>query len=319
MTRSKSSKKSQDDGGANPSNEAEDPTRGMFDGIQSIAGVIEVIPGDVSPEERARARQMLDALQKIRDAAPQTAVEAQASPSSDITPSGAKRKRTKLDDALAAALSHVGYRRIAKFTYRGEWSTPVVEHVLTFDAYGVPKVYLSGDAGLRNPQASAFADQCLSRYGTPQFLKVLRESGYVYPPWWCQTHFPIGRLFGWKVRSSLDMTFLSSEDAASSVAKSVAADLLPLVRRVVSLETFLDFLARNEEPLLWVRAGPGTQAAIVAYLACAVGCSRVWTRAQLLRDPKLMLGSIDSARLTPEAYVDHILDDAEAAVAEKGA
>ena len=41
--------------------------------------------------------------------------------------------------------------------------------------------------------------------------------------------------------------------------------------------------------------------------------------AQLLRNPKLMLGSIDESRLMPESYVDHILDDAEAAVAQKSA
>lgn len=41
-----------------------------LDEPQSIAGVIGVVPGEVSPEEKARARQMLNALEQIRERSP---------------------------------------------------------------------------------------------------------------------------------------------------------------------------------------------------------------------------------------------------------
>jgi hypothetical protein len=292
---------------------------GMFDQTQSIAGVIGVIPGEVSPEEKARARQMLNALQQVRDRSPISAAQnatPKAREHSVAASQDVKRKRVKLDDIFAPALAEVGYKKVAKLTYRGEWSTPEVEHVLTLDTSGSPKVYLGGVAGLRNPRTSAFADQCRNRYAHPVILRCLRESGYVYPPWSCPSGLPLFALtpdrFSWR----LDLSAQSPSDLAQALSEFVRSKLVPLVSPVISTAAFLEFLERNEEPVLWARMGGSTQAAIVAFLARKLGIAREKTKASLITRAKLIENGIDTTRLTPETYIDHILDDAEVAVAQ---
>jgi hypothetical protein len=286
---------------------------------QSIAGVIGVVRGEVSPEEKAQARQMLNALQQVRDRSPPLTgpkTDSRAQEHSDAASHNVNWKRVKLDDVLAPALAEVGYKKVAKLTYLGEWSTKEVEHVLTLETYGVPKIYLYGDAGLRNPQASAFADQCRDRYADPGLLRCLRETGYVYPPWFCPTQFPIGLLLGGKLPWSLDMSACSPNEVARTLAESVRSKLVPFVSPVVSAAAFLEFLERNQEPVLWVRTSGCAQAAIVAYLAAALGVDRATTKTRLLQNARSIVGCLDETRLTPESYIEHILDDAEVAVAQ---
>jgi hypothetical protein len=149
--------------GATTQSAAGRPGSAMSDQTQSIAGVVGVDPGDVSLEEKVRARQALNALRQIRDRSPRpTEQNADSQPSKhpEATTSDVSARFSRLDEILAPALAEVGYKKVAKRTYRGDWSTSDVEHTLTFDADGTPKVYLYGTAGLRNPRATAFADQC---------------------------------------------------------------------------------------------------------------------------------------------------------------
>ena len=287
----------------------------MPDQPQPIAGVIGVTGPQVSLEEKAHARQMLNALQQIRDRSPRP-TGPDPDPHSEAASRSASPKRKKLDDLLAPVLAEAGYKKVAKLTYRGEWSTPEVEHVLTLETYGVPKIYLYGDAGLRNPQASTFADQCTERYADPLILRCLRESGYVHPPWHSPTHFPIGLLIRGKLPWSLDMSTYSPSELARTLAESVRSKLVPFVSPVTSASALLEFVERNEEPVLWVRTGGCLQAAIVAYLAAVLGVNRATTKARLLQNVRSMSGWLDERRLTPESYIDHILDDADAAVGQ---
>ncbi len=293
------------------------PGSAMFDHMQSIAGVIGVVPGEVSPEEKARARQALNALRQIRDRSPRpTEQNADSRPSKPLeaTTSDTRARFSRLDEILAPALAEVGYKKVAKRTYRGAWSTPDVEHILTFDAAGTPKMYLYGDAGLRNPRANAFADQCRDRYADRGLLQCLRETGYVDPPWFCPTQFPIGLLIRGKLPWSIDMSAYSPSELARTLAESIRSKLVPFVSPVTSMAAFLELLERNQEPVLWVRTGGCVQAAIIAYLAAALGVDRAATRARLVQNVRWMTAWLDETRLTPEIYIDHILDDAEAAV-----
>ncbi len=291
----------------------------MPDQPQTIAGVIGVVPGEVSPEEKARARQALNALRQIRGRSPRpTEQNADSRPSKHLeaTTNETSARFSRLDEIVAPALAGVGYEKVAKRTYRGDWSTPEVEHILTFDADGTPKIYLYGDAGLRNPQASAFALQCWARYADPVFMQYLREDGYVRQPWYCPTHFPIGILTNGKLPWWLDMSAYSPSELARTLAESVRSKLVPFVSPVTSAAALLEFVERNEEPVLWARTGGCLQAAIVAFLAASLGVSRATTKPRLLKNTRSMTAWLDETRLTPETYIDHILDDAEAAVAQ---
>jgi hypothetical protein len=142
---------------------------------------------------------MLNALQQIRDRSPR-ANDQNADPRSrehsDAASVDVKRKRMKLDDILAPALAEVGYKKVAKLTYRASWSTEDVEQFLSFDTYGNPKQYLTGDAGFRNLKAEAFAEQCQQRYASKTYFLCMPKGGYVYPPYFCLMNFPIGWFFG---------------------------------------------------------------------------------------------------------------------------
>ncbi len=283
---------------------------------QSIAGVIRRVGGKVSPEEQAEAKRLLKVIEKIRSRLPEASGgDPRASGTSDpgASATSAKPKHAELDDILAPGLAEAGYRKVAKLTYRGEWSTPEVEHVLTFETYGVPQDYLCGDAGFRNRAAEAFATECRQRYAHRGILRALRDSGYKYPPWFCSMRFSIGGLFGWKTRELIDMTEYSSDQLARTITELVRSKLIPFVTDIVAIASLLNLLERDDAPMIWVRTG-GSRFAIVAYLAAAIGADRVKTRATLLKHAGILRTWVDAPRLTPETYIEHILDDAEAAV-----
>jgi hypothetical protein len=289
----------------------------VADPPQSIAGVIAAVPGKASPEEKARARRMLDAFGLIRDRSPAPVgrdAEPQSRGISDAASGDVKRKQTNLDDIFAPALIAVGYKKVAKLTYRAGWSTDAVEQFLAFDAYGAPKQYLSGNAGFRNTKAEAFAEQCQQRYVSQTYFRCMPKGGYVYPPFFCLMNFSIGSLLGWEVRDSLDMWGLSPDELASAVVEPIQSKLIPFVGGITTIEGLHDLLESDREPLRWYSRGPYYRAALVAYLARTLDVARETTKASLMAHAKLIENGIDTTRLTAESYIDHILDDANAAV-----
>ncbi len=230
---------------------------------------------------------------------------------------GAKgANRVKLDDLLTKALAPARYRRVEKLTYRANWSTDDVEQFLLFDTYGNPKQFLTGNVGLRNAKAETFADQCQQRYACKTYFQCMPKGGYVYPPFFCPMHFSIGSLFGWGARGSLDTLDFSPDELARAVVEPIQSTLIPCIGGITTIERLHDFLESDREPLRWYMRGPCHRAALVAYLARTLGVPREKTRASLLSHASLFDDGIDTTRLTPETYIDHILDDAEAAVAQ---
>lgn len=221
-----------------------------------------------------------------------------------------------LGDVLAEALAPLGYARVEKLTFRAEWSTRDVEHVLRFDTYGNPKEFLTADAGLRNNEAEAFAKQCKGRYAHPMFLQAKSQDGYWNSPWFCPMHFSLGELLRWGLRSSINLAGKTSEQVAEAIVPGVQSKLLPLVGAIRTTASLLAFLERDAEPLLWIMRAPFYRAALVAYLAGKLGRRREETRDLLRQHAALLANGIDISQFTPETYIDHILDDAAAAVAQ---
>ena len=285
---------------------------------QPIAGVVGVAPGKVSPEEKARAKQMLNALQQVRDRSPvsDAPMDLQSEEHLAAAASDIGRKRVKLDDILAPALAEAGYKKVANLTYRASWSTDDVEQFLSLRTFGNPKQYLSGDAGLRNMKAEAFAEQCVLRYANKAYFQCMPKGGYVYPPYFCPMHFSIGSLFGWGIRNRLDMGDLSPDELAHAVVEPIQSKLIHFIGGVTSVERLHDLLESDREPLRWYMRGPYYRAALVAYLARRLGVSEDKTKASLLTHARWMENGIDMTRLTAESYIDHILDDAAVAVAQ---
>ena len=223
---------------------------------------------------------------------------------------------TPLDDVLAKALAPIGYARVEKLTYRADWSTQDVEQILWFDTYGNPKEFLVGDAGLRNAKAETFAKQCQQHYASPLILQCLNQESGKQSPWFCPLHFSVGSLLRWGLRSSLSLARCTPEQITTSLAPGVRSKLLPLIGDIRTSAALLDFLERDGEPLPWLISGTYYRAALVAYLAAKLGRPQEETKALLMRHAAFFANGIDMTRLTPESYIDHIVDDAEAAVAQ---
>jgi hypothetical protein len=223
---------------------------------------------------------------------------------------------TPLDDVLAEALAPIGYARVDKLTYRADWSTRDVEQILWFDTYGNPKEFLVGDAGLRNAKAETFAKQCQQHYASPLILQCLSQENGKQSPWFCPLHFSVGSLLRWGLRSSLSLARRTPEQITTSLAPGVRSKLLPLIGDIQTIAALLDFLERDGEPLPWSSSGTYYRAALVAYLAAKLGRPRAETKSLLSRHAAFFANGIDTSRLTPESYIDHILDDADAAVAQ---
>jgi hypothetical protein len=141
------------------------------------------------------------------------------------------------------------------------------------------------------------------------------KGGYVYPPYFCLMNFPIGWFFGWGLSASIDMWPLSPEELVRAVVEPVRSKLIPYVRGITTIERLHDVLASDQEPLRWLN-GPYYRAALVAYLARQLSVPRQKTKALLLTHARDIENGIDRTRLTAESYIDHILDDADAAVAQ---
>ena len=149
------------------------------------------------------------------------------------------------------ALGEIGCEHVAKLKFRAPWSNAEVEHILSFEPYGTPKIFLAGDAGIRNGPAEAFARQCRHRYT----VKVIRESTLVDPPWHCPMHLSLGMLFGWKSGSYLNTQDYHPDDLARTIVQAVQSKLIPFVGGITTLDRLLDFLQRDQEPMRWFRVG----------------------------------------------------------------
>ncbi|RBP15879.1 hypothetical protein DFR50_107149, partial [Roseiarcus fermentans] len=204
-----------------------------------IVGPLMVVPGAVSDAERARARRIFEAT--FGAAGPAEPKEA-APEDSNIDVGEGKEKRVKLDPLLADALAKVGYRRVAKLAYRAERSTDDVEHVLTFDTYGTPNIYLRGDAGLRDRQAENFVNSHQDQYHPALVTRTLRSTGYRDPPWFCAMHFSLGAIAEWGIQSSLDTTLFSRDELARKVQEAVQGKLAPYVGDITTTAKLLEFL-----------------------------------------------------------------------------
>jgi hypothetical protein len=287
---------------------------------RAINGAIGIGSGVVSDEVAEWAKSMWTLLFGERGL--QTPSKPVWSPYSDedsnIEIAGENAGSIKLDDLMTDALAPLGYHRVDKLIYRADWSTADVEHVLSLDTYGNPKVFLHGDAGLRNKDAETFAQQCHQRYVDERVLKSRRETAYVDPPWFCPMNFSIGKLFGWPGRAALNTADFSSQTLAGALAEPIRATLIPYLSRVTTLQGLLEFLERDEPPMQWTMRGPYYRAALVAYLAAALGVDQSKTRATLLTHSRLYPNMIDMTRLTPETYVDHLLEDAATAITARG-
>jgi hypothetical protein len=300
------------DGGA--SSNADQPANSVPKRARAVEalGIASPIPGAVvSPEARKLAEEWLKlAFPNLDPNELRRSDQPRPEEDSNISVQVAPQKKIKLDDLLASALTQIGYERVAKLVYRARWSTPEIEHMLRFDSFGTPKIYLEGDPGMRNVAAEAFARRCQRHYATG----LMQQSAPI-DQWWCPVHFSLGAYCGWPGRSCLNTLEYNSDELARKVVDDTRSKLIPLVGAVKTSADLLTFLERSDlttPPL--IQLGGFYRAALIAFLARKVGAAREETRSFLLGLSLYIRNGLDKSRFTPETYIDQILDDADAAV-----
>jgi len=128
---------------------------------ETVSGPIRITGESVSGEQEALAKAMLELIE-ANYSPQQIDLTHNGQPASPTTPSpDTSSKRPSIHATLAEALRRVGYSRIDKFAYRDLSATPEAEKILYFQANGRPRTMVSGWAGLRNPEAQAFAQACV--------------------------------------------------------------------------------------------------------------------------------------------------------------
>lgn len=281
-----------------------------------ISGIIGRGSAPVSDSEREAAEVLSklvfgDDATRSRKRPPETPREEE---DSNIALRGAAGDPATLDDLLGPALAAVDYSRIEKLVYRANWSTAEVEHILSFDTYGRPKEFLTGNVGVRNSDAEAFAEQCQRRYASP----IIRNSEYVLPSWWCSMHCGLGMLAGWKSADTYVPNYKPAE-LARKVVQAIEDFVLPYVGGVVKTpDDLYRFLSADSEPMRWFRVGGYFRAAQVAFLGCKLGIPLPEIEATLNRHRFDMKNGLDEKEMTPDQYIAHILRDAEAATGDAG-
>lgn len=142
-----------------------------------------------------------------------------------------------------------------------------VESLVEWNLFGKPINNIACDFGLRNPQALAFAEECLILYGGPVYGHRKPETFSFNAR--CQ----VGMHCSWSPRSSLRLSDYG--DRLEPLIERAAADIGMLIRKraaaITSLEQFCDLLIRNDDWMPWDHSHGALRAAEYAYLASRLG------------------------------------------------
>ena len=217
-----------------------------------------------------------------------------------------RHELARLDEVeMKSAMATVGYRRLQRYVYRAEWSTPEVEHFIYFLLYGKPKNYLAADFGVRNKDAQAFALRSIRKYGG-ELYQLMRFDRAFHAP----MRFPLGQVASWGARASLKISAMSVASLAERIASDIKLHLFVFIRDVTTLDRLLSFLLLDAEPCPWVRSNGAIRAAMIVYLAGRLDM-RPSDIVSLLRPHKRSIASalIKAPDPDPDSYVKKVLND----------
>jgi hypothetical protein len=171
---------------------------------------------------------------------------------------------TPIDEALTRA----GYKRRKRLVYQAQWSTPEVEHFITFSLHGRPKELVTARFGLRNPRAEMFSAKCIRTYGGDLF-KILRSREDIGTN--CTMSFSFSRLIPRVRRWSLNVSDLSNSMLRTTIESFIANSVLPVVAGVRGLDEFFCFLIADAEPCPWVASNGAIRAAQIVAVGRQIG------------------------------------------------
>lgn len=215
------------------------------------------------------------------------------------------------DGLMRKELVTLGYSRRTKFTYQASWGTKQVEHFVYLGKDS--RQYLVGRFGLRNPRAEAFGVESLIKYGHPNHRTTLQQYD---PKTACSINFEFGRLdnFSQKLWPRFRTTDVSGSDLAILVSKFIGENIIPVVKHLVTLSAFLNFLVADQEPTPWFVTNPLVRAAQVVATARQLGLGERKILAFLTSQERLISANlVDTQHHTDaaEKLVEQLVSDWE--------
>jgi hypothetical protein len=212
--------------------------------------------------------------------------------------------------SLKVALAEIGYRRLKRHVYRGEWSTEI-EHFLYFRLTGTPKEFISANFGIRTKDADAFAHRAITAYEG----EIFRLFPVGKDPDNCVMRFTFGQLASWSGTARLYIPAMSGPALAAKIQHDIARILVPVVRQVTTLDRFLGLALSNTEFCPWVGGNGAMRAAVIIYVARQLGAQPDDIRAmlapyQMRIEPQLRKGREPD----PGAYIEKLIADADASL-----
>jgi hypothetical protein len=208
------------------------------------------------------------------------------------------------------ALATVGYQRQRSLVYKAQWSTPDVEHFISFSRHGTAKASLSADFGLRNPDAEIFSAKCLYSYGGDLYNLTKPNTIVDY-----RMRFSFGRLGSKVQRWELYLPDLSSSELSQILKDYIRERLLPVVRNIITLDRLLDVLTRDSEPCPWISTNGLIRTAQIVSVGRQIGLSGEHIRAILEPHERYVqrdLREISGKKVGVGSFIDSIIADWEA-------
>jgi hypothetical protein len=233
------------------------------------------------------------------------------------------KKPIDLLEFLNQTLARVGYTPIGRLAYdsmnvlgfRALWSSPTVEHFIEVGATGRPNEYLQASVSLRHPPADAFANEAQLRLLPAAYREVYAQQ----PLWQCKMHFDLGQQAAWESRSRLDSVEYSATALAQRIEETIRTFVIAKLEAIKDLESLFEICVRDEEPFRWFAWGDSGRVAVAAYLGRKLGRDPAWLKSTLAPRTGRFKSPPNTSAPTVEEFVDRVIHDADAALAEAAA
>jgi len=279
-------------------------------------------PGVVSDADKAQAKALLESefgdYERFRKSLPKEAPPTKPSKTIPVWTADSKQS-IDLVHFLTETLQHLGYVPAGRnadedhneIGFRAAWSSPAVEHFVSFNAWGRPNQYLSASISLGHTPADLFADQARLN-----FLPAAYRDIYARQPIW-QKHmsFELGRIASWGLRFSLDITEFSASSLARQIEDSIRTFAVEKLSSVKDVGSMFELGVRDEEPFRWPKWGDTPRVAMVAYLGRKLGRDADELRSTLIPYVAKFKSPPDTSEPSAEEFVDRVLRDADVALA----
>jgi hypothetical protein len=212
------------------------------------------------------------------------------------------------------ALRSIEYQRLKKCVYKAEWGTPQVEHFIYLQIQGRRRGHLGARFGIRNVSAEAFGIRSLKKYGSDLLRRLVRHDPKVD----CSMNFDFAQLCQPLQPWRIYIPSHAPDEVAAIVKMTIVERLFPEIKKVTSLEAFLDLLLGDAPPCNWSPINGAIRAAHIVAVARQLGLRHDKIISSLHPYLKAIRVGLDCGDdQSAASYVDQLIHDWDEAVSSE--